>query len=105
MRDLQGNVKPDKSSRWAGGWASGAWDHRYYRVWYNRVPWLNWGMSYGMRLYRPEDDSGRWRVDVGLEYYAELDDRIAGLNRQEIGEDRLLVTYSRDALDAGTLKC
>ena len=116
LRDLQGNVKPDKSSRWAGGWASGAWDHRYYRVWYNRVPWLNWGMSYGMRLYRPEDDSGRWRVDVGLEYYyasdelkAELDDRIAGLNlheNQEIGEDRLLVTYSRDALDdgfAGTL--
>ena len=116
LRDLQGNVKPDKSSRWAGGWASGAWDHRYYRVWYNRVPWFNWGMSYGMRLYRPEDDSGRWRVDVGLEYYyasdelkAELNDRIEGLNlheNQEIGEDRLLVTYSRDALDdgfAGTL--
>ena len=121
LRDLQGNVKPDKSSRWAGGWASGAWDHRYYRVWYNRVPWLNWGMSYGMRLYRPEDDSGRWRVDVGLEYYYasdelkdELDGRIGGLNlheNQETGEDRLLVTYSRDALDdgfagtlAGTLK-
>ena len=121
LRDLQGNVKPDRSSRWAGGWAGGAWDHRYYRVWYNRVPWLNWGMSYGMRLYRRENDSELWKVEVGLEYYyasdelkAELDGRITGLNlheNQEIGEDRLLVTYPSDSLDdgfagtlAGTLK-
>ena len=40
-------VKPDKTSRWAGG-HSGS---RYYHLWYSRSPWRNWHTAYRIEMY------------------------------------------------------
>ena len=111
MESLAVAVRPDKRSRWAGGWAGGAYDHRYYRVWYSRGPWNNWNMSYRMNLYSDADKPDPWRVEVVLGYYAgDLRDRIAAV---EIGEGQvkqqktsITVTHTSQVLDdafAGTI--
>ena len=98
----QGNM-PDKRSRWAGGWAGGAYDHRYYRVWYSHAPWSNWGMSYRMNLYRRDGKSDLWKVNVEFGHFSgELGTRIASMKiheSQSIEDDRILVTHTSKDLD------
>ena len=98
----QGNI-PDKRSRWAGGWAGGAYDHRYYRVWYSHPPWSNWGMSYRMNLYRLDSENDSWKVNVEFGHFSgELGSRIASLKiheSQSIEDDRVLVTHTSKDLD------
>ena len=101
---LDGAVKPDRQSRWAGGWAGGAYDHRYYRVWYSREPWKNWGMSYSMNLYLEDDKPSLRMVDVVLGYYSgELARRISALEVPEDeaskGDTFISVTHTSEALD------
>ena len=99
---LADQVKPDKMSRWAGGWAGGALDHRYYRLWYSRAPWSNWEMSHRLNLFRG-DDSVSWKVDVEFAYFSEpLASRIGELqihNEQKVEQDRILVTHESNSLD------
>ena len=100
---LADQVKPDKTSRWAGGWAGGALDHRYYRLWYSRAPWSNWEMSHRLNLFRG-DDSVSWKVDVEFAYFSEpLASRIGELqihDEQKVEQNRILVTHESDALDS-----
>ena len=100
---LPEQVRPDKRSRWAGGWAGGAYDHRYYRAWYSRAPWSNWGMSYSMNLYRLDNGPVPWKVNVEFGYFSgELREKVAALDvhkDQNWEEDRVFVTHTSEALD------
>ena len=44
---LSDEVRPDKTSRWAGG--NSSW--RYYQFWYSREPWRNWWTVYRIEVY------------------------------------------------------
>ena len=57
------DIKPDKTSRWAGGYPS----KRYYHLWYQHQPWGNWTVSYRINLY-PHDKEGHWRVVYQFEF-------------------------------------
>ena len=103
LNSITGIKRPDKRSRWAGGWAGGAYDYRYYRVWYSHAPWSNWGMSYRMNLYRRKDEEEVWRVNVEFAHFSdELARKIEGLEvheRQVIDGDRIFVEHTSKALD------
>ena len=98
----QGN-RPDKRSRWAGGWAGGAYDHRYYRVWYSHAPWSNWGLSYRMNLYRRDGEGDSWKVNVEFGHFSgELASRIGSMKIHEsrtVESDRVFVTHTSKDLD------
>ena len=107
---LPEGIRPDRRSRWAGGWAGGAYDHRYYRAWYSRNPWNNWGMSYSMNLYFLRDKPVPWRVDVAFGYFSGgLGNKVAVLDVHEdqiMEQNRVLVTHTSEVLDeafSGTL--
>ena len=103
LSPLPENVRPDRRSRWAGGWAGGAYDHRYYRVWYSHAPWRNWGMSFSMKLYRLENENVTWKVNVEFgDISGELASRVAGLDvhKDQISEDnRVYVSNTSETLD------
>ena len=63
--ELPEETKPDRTSRWGVGRP----DHRYYRLWYSRQPWLNRRMYYQIDIYQ-EDPSNpsQWRGEVGFGY-------------------------------------
>ena len=67
MEELDGNLKPDKRSRWAG--LGGTWGghdhHRYYHFWYSTPPWSNWDMSFQIKLL-PAGESERIKAIVGF---------------------------------------
>ena len=63
--------KPDKKSRWAGGWAGGEPDFRYYRLWYSdRIWWENWRFCYCVHLdHRPNaPETEGWAAEVRFQY-------------------------------------
>ena len=101
LTKLSPGIKPDKHSRWAGD----AGYYRYYKFWFNRLPWKNWGFAYSANLYSADGETGGWRVSVGLEHgnaSPELRRRIESLNvheRQEISEDRFMVAHTSANLD------
>ena len=101
LSELSPGIKPDRHSRWAGD----AGYYRYYKFWFNRLPWKNWGFAYAANLYSADGATGGWRVSVGLEYgnaSPELGGIIESLNvreRQEIVEDRLMVVHTSADLD------
>ena len=103
LSSLTKGKRPDKRSKWAGGWAGGAYDHRYYRVWYSHAPWSNWGMSYRMNLYRLDSETDPWKVNVEFGHFSdELGSRIAKLQiheSQEFEDDRVMVTHTSEDLD------
>ena len=59
MDGLQDGIRPERSSRWAGG----DWWGRYYHLWYRHQPWSNWGVSYRIDLY-PQEQAGDWYCEV-----------------------------------------
>ena len=103
LGSLTKGKRPDKRSRWAGGWAGGAYDHRYYRVWYSHAPWSNWGMSYRMNLYRRDSEGDSWMVNVEFGYFSgELGSRIGSMKIHEsqvVEDDRVFVTHTSKDLD------
>ena len=112
---LQSDIRPDKKSRYAGGWAGGALDHRYYRLWYSRPPWQNTKMSYRLNLFREDEEPVSWRVEVVFgSFSGELASRITELSihdEQTMEDHRVFVTHASDAMDdefaevlAGTLQ-
>ena len=60
--NLPSELMPDKKSRWAGGWAGGALDHRFYSLWYSNQPWSR-DFSHKTKLYRG-NGATPWRVNV-----------------------------------------
>ena len=63
VTDLSVETKPDKKSRWGGGWPS--W--RYYHLWYTRPPWSNWGTSYRINLW-PQDEGNSCAANVEFKH-------------------------------------
>ena len=87
--NLQANMRPDRRSKWAGGWLH----HRYYHLWYKRKPWSNWGLSYRVNLY-PKGDEGKFSAEVEFAHYKpDMESRFAAL---KLHEDQ--------QIDAGTVK-
>ena len=61
------NLRPDRSSRWAGGHV---WS-RYYHLWYSREPWRNWGPAFRIWMEPESHDyptqmQGAWTAWVGF---------------------------------------
>ena len=66
---LPNELKPDKKSRWAGGWTGLEKDFRYYRLWYADAPWANWQLCYCVHLNRkPDDEIEGWPAEVRFQY-------------------------------------
>jgi hypothetical protein len=63
QKELPDDIRPNRTSRWAGG----GYSWRYYHLWYSRPPWSNWGMSYGVDLY-PQEDANSWQAKVVFRY-------------------------------------
>ena len=80
IASLPFHLRPDKTSRWAGG--NPSW--RYWHMWYSRPFWGNWKMSYFVHLVREEEGQKVWRAWLGLGYWESeidnLEQRLAGLN-------------------------
>ncbi len=69
---LPDHLKPDKTSRWAGGNPS----VRHWHVWYSRPYWGNWRLHYRINLYpESDDDSNTWQATIGFsDHRNEIDD-------------------------------
>ncbi len=94
INELPQEIRPDKSSRWAGRHADQ--QGRYYHLWYSSPPWSNWGMSYQVNLY-PKGAS-EWQ-----EWVLFLHDQ-DGLNEwlgNEAVYDRLPEGVAREPYDNG----
>ena len=111
LSGLSSEIKPDKRSRWAGEWG----DWRYYRVWYSRLPWGNWKLTYNFYLYS-EGGSLPWKVRVEFGSYADelrsrledsdvpskLESKLGKLDvhgEWRVDQDRILMIHSARALD------
>lgn len=73
------HLRPDKTSRWAGGNPSS----RYWHLWYSRPFWGNWKMAYFIHLVRQEEGSNEWRAWLGLGFWdseiSDLEQKLEGL--------------------------
>ena len=79
-------LKPDKTSRWAGGDPSS----RYWHLWYSRPYWGNWKVHFRINL-SPETDVGEraWRAVVGFsDYRNEIADLEVKLGNLSVYEDQ-----------------
>ncbi|MCY3896569.1 MAG: endonuclease NucS [Chloroflexota bacterium] len=102
---LPSHLKPERTSRWAGGDPS----LRYWHLWYSRPFWGNWRAHYHINL--SPDSDGReitWKANIGFSDYrneiADLESKLADLNvyEDQWWEDRsgeLGVTRLSDDLD------
>ncbi len=101
LKDLPSQLKPDKTSRWAGDGGG----YRYYHLWYSKPLWANWDMTYLINLYSKSDDSGdRWRADVGFAHWridglGSMLERVRVHNDQSFADREILVGSDSDALD------
>ena len=100
LSDLPADIKPDKHSKWAGGTSN-----RYYKFWYKRPPWKNWGFAYAAYLDTVDNDTSQWKARVGVEYgdaVLDLKSKIRGMNiqaNQEVGEGSIEVPHTSAKLD------
>ena len=103
LSQLPDGRRPDRRSRWAGGWSVQEKDYRIYRVWYSREPWHIYELSYRMILYRREGEPGPWPVNVEFgDFSGELARRVAELevHKDQIMEDsRIFVRHTGEVLD------
>ncbi len=86
LESLPTGLKPDKTSRWAGGDPSS----RYWHMWYSRPYWGNWRVHFRINL-SPETDVGEvvWRADVGFsDYRNEIADLEVKLGSLKVYEDQ-----------------
>ena len=63
LRGLEGEIRPNRTSRWAGQFWVGGKIWRYYHFWYQRNPWGNWGVDYAVNLWQ-EDEENAWGAKV-----------------------------------------
>ena len=102
LDELASEVKPDINSRWAG---DDRGNYRYYKFWYKRPPWKNWGFSHSAKLFRGDEDNTEWNALVGLDYWdanAELKRKIETIRVHEDqvhGEDSISIAHTSSRLD------
>ena len=63
LRGLGYEIRPNRTSRWAGQFWVGGKIWRYYHFWYQRNPWGNWGVEYGVNLWK-EDEENAWSAKI-----------------------------------------
>ena len=85
---LPPGIRPDKESRWGGGYP----DSRYYHFWYQHEPWSNWGVSYRINLYpHQQEPAGQWQAFV---VFGEWEDIADLLTRSMINSDQHIESKS-----------
>lgn len=67
LQGLKDEIRPNRTSRWAGRiWVEGKiW--RYYHFWYRRPPWRNWSVDYEVNLWQ-EDEENAWGAKVEFKH-------------------------------------
>ena len=84
LERLPAHLKPEKTSRWAGGDPS----LRYWHMWYSRPFWGNWRVHYHINL-SPESDRAEaaWKANIGFSdnqnEIADLEDKLSDLSVYE----------------------
>ena len=63
FQGLKDEIRPNKTSRWAGQFWVGGKIWRYYHFWYQRKPWGNWSVFYGVNLWQEDEENG-WGAKV-----------------------------------------
>ena len=101
VNGLPDEVKPDKTSLWAGGPPDGEW--RYYHFWYNnRPPWSNWGTSYRINLW-PQEGVDTWWANVEFRHnQSDLVNALTGISLQhdqKLDETGIEVWVGSDTLN------
>ena len=109
LNELPDHLRPNRTSRWAGGYPN--W--RYFHLWYsgpNRqkiAPWGNWEMFYNIELIpKVADDGDKWCISVGVGFKSipeELRLRIQELQiveNVERKDDHMWVWDSSASLDS-----
>ena len=89
--------RPDKESRWGGGYPS----MRYYHFWYQRPPWGNWSVSYRIRLF-PQEEVNQWRAEAAFEWWENIEDLLGNMvihPEQIIDSNSLKVDIGSDSLN------
>ena len=101
QRSLEGlptEIKPDKKSKWGGGWPT----RRYYHFWYSRPLWSNWGISYRVNLF-PRDDGSSYYANVEfIHNRKDLERNLAGVTlhpEQQTDPDGIKVNLGSDTLN------
>ena len=63
LQGLEDEIRPNRTSKWAGRiWVEGKiW--RYYHFWYRHAPWGNWRVDYGVNLWQEDEENG-WGAKV-----------------------------------------
>ena len=85
IANLPFHLRPDKTSRWAGGSPS----HRYWHMWYSRPFWGNWKMAYFVHLVPEEEGPDEWRAWLGLGFWdSEIEDLEQRLEGLEVYDDQ-----------------
>ena len=83
---LPSHLKPERTSRWAGGDPS----LRYWNMWYSRHSWGNWRVHYHINL-APESNRGdvAWKANIGFsDYRSEIADLESKLSDLKVYEDQ-----------------
>ena len=57
LQGLKGEIRPNRTSRWAGQFWVGGKIWRYYHFWYQRNPWGNWSMDYAVNLWQEDEET------------------------------------------------
>ena len=68
LQGLEGEIRPNRTSRWAGQFWVGGKIWRYYHFWYKRNPWGNWNVDYGVNLWQ-EDEENTWSAKIEFMHY------------------------------------
>lgn len=102
---LSDELRPTKTSRWAGGNP----DFRYYHMWYaGEDPWGNWKLSYRIDLKSERNDQEElvWNASIGLGYNRSIVEElksqlqeISGIDNLEKEENYLWVTINQIKFD------
>ncbi len=79
LRELPVELRPNKTSRWAGDTSH----FRYYHFWYSRGSWRNWSVDYEVNLW-PMDSESSWRAEVDFRHNLEgLQEKLSSLSLNE----------------------
>jgi hypothetical protein len=85
IANLPFHLRPDKTSRWAGGDPS----RRYWHMWYSRPFWGNWKMSYFIHLVQEEGGQNDRQAWLGLGFWnSEIDDLEQRLDGVHVFDDQ-----------------
>ena len=80
LQGLEGEIRPNRTSRWAGQFWVGGKIWRYYHFWYQRNPWGNWNVEYAVNLWQ-EDEENTWSAKIEFMHYLKgLQDKLTDVS-------------------------